>query len=75
MLTIYGEEFVMKKNFLVILLITVFCSFLQNTYLVTQSLKLIGHLVLALILGMLMQLFKFNDVKYQKATGYISNKF
>lgn len=64
-----------KKNFLVILLITVFCSFFAKYLSSFQSLKLIGHLVLALILGMLMQLFKFNDVKYQKATGYISNKF
>lgn len=63
------------KNFLIALLVTLICSFLGKYLSGFEGLKLIGHLVLALLLGMLFQIFNFNSEKYHKSQSFISNKF
>lgn len=65
----------MKKNFLIALFLTFICSILAK-YISTISLfKLIGHLVLAMLLGMSLQLLKMNKEEYKQGFSYISNKF
>lgn len=63
------------KNFLIAVLVTLLCSLLGKYLASFNALKLIGHLVLALLLGMIFQIFKLNDEKYHKSIGFISNKF
>ena len=65
----------MKKDFLIALFLTFICSILAK-YISTISLfKLIGHLVLAMLLGMSLQLLKMNKEEYKQGFSYISNKF
>lgn len=65
----------MKKNFLITLILTFVCSILAKYISTIGFFKLIGHLVLAMLLGMGLQLFKMNKEEYKSSLAYISNKF
>lgn len=65
----------MKKNFLITLILTFVCSILAKYISTIGFLKLIGHLVLAMLLGMGLQLFKMHKEEYKSSLAYISNKF
>ncbi len=63
------------KSFSYALVLTLFCSFLGKYLSSINTFKLIGHLVLALLLGMALQLFKLDSSKYHDGVAFISNKF
>ncbi|WP_198142922.1 YeiH family protein [Sneathia sanguinegens] len=65
----------MKKNFLITLILTFVCSILAKYISTIGFFKLIGHLVLAMLLGMGLQLFKIHKEEYKSSLAYISNKF
>lgn len=65
----------MKKNFLITLILTFVCSILAKYISTIGFFKLIGHLVLAMLLGMGLQLFKMHKEEYKSSLAYISNKF
>lgn len=65
----------MKKKFLITLILTFVCSILAKYISTIGFFKLIGHLVLAMLLGMGLQLFKMNKEEYKSSLAYISNKF
>lgn len=65
----------MKKNFLITLILTFVCSIIAKYISTIGFFKLIGHLVLAMLLGMGLQLFKMHKEEYKSSLAYISNKF
>lgn len=65
----------MKKNFLITLILTFVCSILAKYISTIGFFKLIGHLVIAMLLGMGLQLFKMHKEEYKSSLAYISNKF
>ena len=65
----------MKKNFLITLILTFVCSILAKYISTIGFFKLIGHLVLAMLLGMGLQSFKMHKEEYKSSLAYISNKF
>lgn len=63
------------RNFYIALLVTLACS-LAGKYLAGfPGLSLVGHLVIALLLGMLLQLFGPALTPVREGTGYIANRF
>lgn len=64
-----------SKNFYIAMVVTLACS-LAGKYLASMpGLKLIGHLVIALLLGMALQVFPKLLVPVRGGTGYIANRF
>lgn len=65
-----------EKNFYISFIITLIVSLCAMFLAKMPYLKLFGHLVLALVFGMLLQIILNNNLKaIKKSTGFISNKF
>lgn len=66
----------MKTKYFFYALVTTFiCSILGKYISTFNAFKLIGHLVLALILGMCFQVFRIKNENFNSGIGFISNKF
>lgn len=63
------------RNFYIALLVTLGCSLLGKYLAGFPGLSLIGHLVIALLLGMILQLFGSALNPVREGTGYIANRF
>ncbi|MBC2068202.1 YeiH family protein [Listeria booriae] len=64
-----------ETGFWIGILVTLACSFAGKYLALLPGLQLIGALVIALILGMLVQVSRTVVVSAQPGTGFISNKF
>ncbi len=63
------------QNFYVALVVTLACSLLGRYLAQFEGLRLIGHLVIALLLGMALQVFPSLMRPVREGTGYIANRF
>lgn len=67
--------FANKRNAVIGLVLTLACSFIGQALAGLPGLSLIGHLVLALILGMVIQFSQSVTKMARESTGFIANKF
>lgn len=76
-MSLYRELYtqLQNRNFYVAVFITLICSLAGKALSLLPGLSLIGHLVLALLLGMLVQLSAGITRTAREGTGYISNRF
>lgn len=68
-------EKIRNKNFYIAVLVTLGCSLLGKYLAGFPGLSLIGHLVIALLLGMFLQIFGAILNPVREGTGYIANRF
>lgn len=64
-----------KENFWRAVAVTLACSLLGKYLALLPGLSLVGHLVIALILGMFVQLIRSIVAPLREGTGYIANRF
>ena len=65
----------LQTDFLVAMTVTLACSLMGKALATYPGFSLIGHLVLALLLGMSIQFFKKITTMARGGTGFIANKF
>lgn len=71
----FFEAILFNRSFDFAMIVTLICSLLGKWLSSFPGFSLVGHLVLALILGMLVQLLKSVTIRAKVGTGFIANKF
>lgn len=70
-----GFLFRNRRNALIGVVLTLVCSLMAQSLSSLPALSVIGHLVLALLLGMLIQLYQPIAMAARESTGFIANVF
>lgn len=71
----FFENILYNRSFDFAIIVTLICSLAGKWLASFPGFSLVGHLVLALILGMLVQLWKTVSNRSKTGTGFIANKF